>query len=163
MRQLLTETRRQGWLCSNRPTFRRSLWPGLQPPLCLTSLAVLETPARSSPQPALDSLTEEETAQEGPQGHPLQAHPPEYLHVYTMLYTDTACLHQALSTQQEKVEVSRLPSSEAASADPEPQREALLSAQSIFFSFFLCLLLLLVFIAPDGNGDRVLLFLDSVL
>lgn len=69
------------------------------------------------------------------------------------LHRDTACLHQALSTQQkEKAEVSRLPSSEAASADPEPQREALLSAQIIFFFLFsLCLLLLLVFIGPDGN------------
>lgn len=81
------------------------------------------------------------------------------------LHRDTACLHQALSTQQkEKAEVSRLPSSEAASADPEPQREALLSAQIIFFfSFFPLPFIAVSFYWPRWKQDRVLLFLDSVL
>lgn len=83
------------------------------------------------------------------------------------LHIDTACLHQALSTQQkEKAEVSRLPSSEAAYADPEPQREALLSTQIIlffFFSFFPLPFIAVSFYWPRWKRDRVLLFLDSVL
>lgn len=54
---------------------------------CLTSLGqcLEDSLPRSSPQPALDSRTEEETAQEGSSwALPLQAHPPECLHVYTM-------------------------------------------------------------------------------
>lgn len=69
----------------------------------------------------------------------------------------TASLHQPCPQQKEKAEVSRLPSIEAAYADPRTQRR-LFSAQIIlffvffFFLFSLCLLLLLVFIGPDGNG-----------
>ena len=110
---------------------------------CLTSLGQLleDSLPRPSPQPALDSRTEEETAREGSSwALPLQAHPPPRTSVYMStpcLHIDTICLHQALSTQQKvKAEVSCLPSSEAASADPEPQREAFLSTQIIFFFFF---------------------------
>ena len=110
-----------------------------------------------SPQPALDFRMEEETARElSSWALPFQAHPPPGASVYMStpcLHIDTARLHQALSTQQKlKAEVSSLPSSEAASANPEPQREAFLSTQTIlFFLSSLCFLLLLVFIGPDGN------------
>lgn len=64
-----------------------------------------------SPQPALDSQTEEETAREGSSwALPLQAHPPPRARVYMSapcLHIDTTRLHRALSTQRKvKAEVS---------------------------------------------------------
>ena len=144
--------------CSNPPTFRGSLWPGLHPPLSDVPGAALGGLFASPLSPAC--LRFPNRGRDCPGGVLMGTPPPgssstknECLHVYTMSthrhnMSTPSPVHTAESESR-----SELPSFQwgCFCGSRTTARGFSLYSNYFFFLFSLCLLLLLVFIGPDGN------------